>query len=76
MEAAGLIGLAAALAIAICTIFPAWAQGNATAKAMEAIGRQPEAAGEIRTTLIVALAFMEALTIYGLLIALLLLGNI
>jgi len=76
MEAAGLIGLAAALAIATSTIFPARAQGDATAKAMEAIGRQPEAAGDIRTTLIVALAFMEALTIYGLLIALLLLGNI
>lgn len=76
MEAAGLIGLAAALAIAISTIFPAYSQGNATARAMEAIGRQPEAAGEIRTTLIVALAFMEALTIYGLLIALLLLGKI
>lgn len=76
MEAAGLIGLAAALAIAISTICPGIAQGMATAKAMEAIGRQPEAAGTIRTSLIVALAFMEALTIYGLLIALLLLGKI
>ncbi|MDD2212266.1 MAG: ATP synthase F0 subunit C [Clostridia bacterium] len=76
MDAAGLIGLAAALAIAISTIFPALSQGNATSRAMEAISRQPEAAGDIRTTLIIALALMEALTIYGLLIALLLLGKI
>lgn len=73
---AGLIALAAALAIALSTIGPGIGQGNATSKAMEAIGRQPEASGDIRTTLIIALAFMEALTIYGLLIALLLLGKI
>jgi F-type H+-transporting ATPase subunit c len=76
MEAIGLIGLAAALSITVSTIIPGWSQGKATCKAMEAIGRQPEAAGDIRTTLIVALAFMEALTIYGLLIAILLLGKI
>lgn len=75
MEAKGLIAIAAAIAIAISTFFPGIGQGLATGKAMEAIGRQPEAAGEIRTTLIVALAFMEALTIYGLLIALLLLNQ-
>ena len=72
----GLLGLAAALSIAIATIAPALAQGNAAGKAMEAIARQPEAAGEIRTSLIISLAFMEALTIYGLLIAFLILGNI
>ncbi|WP_345740925.1 ATP synthase F0 subunit C, partial [Succinatimonas hippei] len=44
-------------------------QGMAAAKAMDAIARQPEAAGDIRTSLILSLAFMEALTIYGLLIA-------
>ena len=43
--------------------------GLATSKAVEAIARQPEAAGDIRTSLILSLAFMEALTIYGLLIA-------
>lgn len=72
----GLIGLAAGLAVAIATICPALAQGNAASKAMDAIARQPEAAGEIRTTLLISLAFMEALTIYGLLIALMLLGKI
>ncbi|HHW41909.1 MAG TPA: ATP synthase F0 subunit C [Syntrophomonadaceae bacterium] len=60
----------------IATVGPAVGQGNAAAKAMEGIARQPEAAGELRTTLIIALAFMEALTIYGLLIAFMLLGKI
>jgi F-type H+-transporting ATPase subunit c len=69
----GLIALGAALAIAIATISPGRGQGEAAGKAMDAIARQPEAANEIRTTLIVSLAFMEALTIYGLLIAILLL---
>jgi F-type H+-transporting ATPase subunit c len=72
----GLIGLGAGLAVAISTLCPALAQGNAASKAMEAIARQPEAAGEIRTTLLISLAFMEALTIYGLLIAFLLQGKI
>jgi len=72
----GLIAMGAAFAVAIATIGPALAQGNAAGKAMESIARQPEAAGDIRTSLILSLAFMEALTIYGLLIAFLLLGKI
>mgnify|MGYP005853451741 CR=1 FL=1 len=71
----GMIALGAALAVAIATIGPALAQGNTAGKAMESIARQPEAAGEIRTALILSLAFMEALTIYGLLIAFMLLGK-
>lgn len=73
---AGLVALAAALVVGIATIGPGLGQGNAAGKAMEAIARQPEAAGDIRTTLILSLAFMEALTIFGLLIAFLLLGKI
>ena len=73
MEA--LLGIAAALAIAIATIGPGIGQGLAASKAMEAIARQTEASGDIRTSLILALAFMEALTIYGLLIAFMILGK-
>ena len=71
-----LLGIAAALAVAIATIGPGLGQGIAASKAMEAIARQPEASGDIRTSLILALAFMEALTIYGLLIAFMILGKI
>lgn len=70
-----LLGLAAALAVAIATIGPGLGQGIVASKAMEAIARQPEASGDIRTSLILALAFMEALTIYGLLIAFMILGK-
>lgn len=76
MTDAGLIGLAAAFVMSFCTIFPAISQGKTAVAAMEAMARQPEAAGDIRTSLILALAFIEALTIYGLLVAFLLLGNI
>ncbi len=47
-------------------------QGWATTRAMEGMARQPEAAGDIRGTLLIALAFMEALTLFSFVIALLL----
>ena len=69
-----------ALAIAIVMAFgicgPAIAQGMTAAKAMESMARQPEAAKDIRSALILALGLMEALTIYGLLIAFMLVGKI
>ena len=76
MASSGIIALAAALAIAISTLGSGIGQGIASAKAMEAIARQPEAAGAIRSTLILALGLMEALTIYGLLIAFMLVSKI
>ena len=72
----GLIAIAAAIAIAISTLGPGIGQGLAASKAMEAIARQPEAAGNIRSTLILSLGLMEALTIYGLLVAFMLVGKI
>ncbi len=70
-----LIGIAAALAIGLSTIGPGIGQGIASAKALEGMARQPEMAGELRTNMILALAFMEAMSIYGLLISFLLLGK-
>ena len=70
----GIIALAAAFAIAVSTIGPGLGQGRVAAAAVESIARQPEAAGEIRTALILAMALMEALTIYGLLIAFMIIG--
>ena len=43
---------------------------------MESIARQPEAAGNIRSSMIIAMALMEALTIYGLLIAFMLVAKV
>ena len=76
MSDSAIIALAAALAIAASTVGPAVGQGKTAAAAMESIARQPEAAGNIRSTLIIAMALMEALTIYGLLIAFMLVGKI
>ena len=72
----GIIAIAAAIAIAVSTIGPALGQGNTAKAAMESIARQPDSAKEIRSTLIIAMALMEALSIYGLLIAFMLIGKI
>lgn len=64
--------LAPGLTIAIGTIAPALAIGMMAAKAMEATGRNPEAGNEIRTSLILSIAFAEAIAIYVLVIALIL----
>ena len=47
--------------------------GRITGSATESMARQPEAAGTISTNLIIGLAFIESLTIYALVVALLLL---
>jgi F-type H+-transporting ATPase subunit c len=65
--------LGAALAVAFGAIGPALGEGRALAAAMEAIARQPEAAGTISRTLFVGLAMIETMAIYCLVIALLLL---
>lgn len=72
----GFIAIAAAIAIAVSTIAPAIAQGMTARSAMESIARQPDAAKDIRSTLIISLALMEALTIYGLLIAFMIVAKI
>ncbi len=71
-----IIAIAAAISIAVSTIGPSIAQGMTASKAMESIARQPDAAKDIRSTLIISLALMEALTIYGLLIAFMLLAKV
>lgn len=71
-----LMGIAAVLGVALATIAPAMSQGKTASSAMEAMARQPEIASEIRTSMVIALAFMEALTIYGLLVAILVVGKI
>lgn len=76
MTSSGLIAIAAALCIALSTIAPAIGQGMTASKAMDAIARQPEAAGDIRSTLILSMGLMEALTIYGLLIAFMLVAKV
>jgi len=56
--------------VAVGGAMPAFAIGLITSKAMEAIGRNPEAAGEVRTSMILGVAFAEAIAIYSLVIGL------
>jgi len=65
-----LIPLASALAIGIGAIGPGIAIGMIASKAMEAIGRNPEASNKIQTAMILGMAFAEAIAIYALVIAL------
>lgn len=76
MDSSTASAFAAAIVMAFGTAVPALAQGLTAKAAMESIARQPDAAGNIRSTLIVALALMEALGIYGLLIAFMLVAKI
>jgi F-type H+-transporting ATPase subunit c len=70
MDVVGMKSLAAALAIGLGAIGPGIGVGIIGGKAMEALGRNPEAIGEIRTNMILAIAFAEAIAIYALVVAL------
>jgi F-type H+-transporting ATPase subunit c len=60
----------AGMTIAIGGMLPALAIGWMGSKAMESIGRNPEAAGRLQTVLILVVAFAEAIAIYSLVVAL------
>lgn len=72
----GLIGIGAGLAIGLACLGPGIGMGIAASKALEGMARQPEAAGMLRTNMILSFAFMESLAIYGLLLAFLLTAKI
>jgi len=57
------------LIIAIGGIMPALAIGLIGSKAMEALGRNPEASGRILPAMLLAMAFAEAIAIYSLILA-------
>lgn len=71
IEAAKLIG--AALAMGLGAIGPGVGLGILASKALEAIGRNPEAQSKVQTTMILAIAVTEAVAIYALVIALMIL---
>lgn len=60
---------AKAIAIGVGAVGPSLAIGFIGAKAMEAIGRNPEAAGKLLVPMLLAAAFAEAIAIYALVIA-------
>lgn len=66
----GLKNIAVALAIGLGSFFPAFAIGKIVSKAVEAIGRNPEASGKIQAPMIIGVAFAEAVAIYALVVSL------
>ena len=61
--------IAAGLAIGLGALGPGLGIGILAAKAMEALGRNPEAAGSIQQNMILAISFAEAIAIYALVVA-------
>ena len=76
MDAGTLVTVAtivvAGLGIVLGTLAPAIVEGRAVLKALEGMTRQPEVAGQLRGTLIIAMALLESTAIYVLLIILIL----
>ncbi len=70
------LSFALPIGLGIAAIGSALGLGRAVGSAMEAIGRQPEAAGKIQVAMIIGCALIEALTIYALVTVFLLQGKI
>ena len=72
-----IVRAACAIGAGVCMGFgaigPAIGEGNAVGKALEGMARQPEAAGNLRTNMILGCAITESTGIYSLVVALLLL---
>jgi F-type H+-transporting ATPase subunit c len=72
MDTTSLVGLAAALSIAVAAFGAALGIGMASGKAFDAAARQPEIFGKIQGLLFTAIIFIEATAIYALVVSLLL----
>ena len=64
--------LVSGIGIVLGTALPAIVEGRAVLKALEGMTRQPEVAGDLRTTLLIAMALLESTAIYVLLVILIL----
>ena len=66
---------AAGIGAALAVIGAALGIGKLAASAMDAIGRQPEASGDVRITMIIAAALIEGVTLFALVICFILAGK-
>ena len=69
MEVEGMKALAMAIAAGVGVFGPGIGIGMLVSKALEAIGRNPEASGKIQATMFIGIAFVEALAIFALVVA-------
>ena len=70
------LGLGLPLGLGLAAIGSGLGLGKAVSGAMEAMGRQPDASDKIQLSMIIGCAFIEALTIYALVVFFLLKGSI
>ena len=70
------LNLSVFLGLGIAAVGSAYGIGRAVGSAMEAMGRQPEAAGKIQVAMIIGAAFIEALTIYVFVAFILVMGKL
>jgi F-type H+-transporting ATPase subunit c len=71
-----MLAIAVGLGLPIAVLSAAIGQGKVGASAMEGIARQPEAAGRIQLSMMIALGFIESLVIYALLMFFILSGRL
>ncbi len=76
MEIGTALSFALPFAVAIAAFGSALGLGRAVSAAMEAMGRQPEAAGKIQVGMIIGCALIEALTIYALMTVFIFMGRV
>lgn len=69
LDAEAMKSLAMAIAAAVGVFGPGIGIGLLVAKALEAIGRNPEAAGKVQATMFIGIAFVESLAIFALVVA-------
>ncbi len=70
------LALAVGLGLPIAVLSAALGQGKVGSSAMESIARQPEATSKIQVNMLIALAFIESLVIYSLLMFFMLQGKL
>ena len=70
------LALALGFGVPVAVLSAASGQGKAAASALESMARQPEMTGRIQTAMILALAFIESLVIFSLLVFFLLNANL
>ena len=76
MDYQSMLAWALPMGVGVAAVGSALGPGRAVGSAMEAMGRQPEAAGKIQTAMVIGAAFIEALTLYALLVFFILSGKI
>ncbi|MDR2146086.1 MAG: ATP synthase F0 subunit C [Tannerella sp.] len=75
LQAASFGSLAGPIGAGLAVIGAGLGIGKIGASAMEAIGRQPEASGDIRTSMIIAAALVEGVALFAVVVSFMALGR-